>query len=259
MSLSGELKLIDVAAGYRDREVIRDLTVHPIAPGSVVGLIGPNAAGKSTLLRAMAGLVAVTGKVALGATDLLALSSARRAALVGFMPQTVPDGVELGVLESILCALRITLPDSSDRDIRTKAVEALERVNAMHLALEPLDRLSGGQRQIASLAQAIASNPPVLLLDEPISALDLKYQYEVLSTIRGLANEGHIVVIVLHDLALAAQWATRCIVLNEGRAYADGPPREVIDEKTLAEVFGVTAHLERTGKNLHIAVSGIVG
>jgi iron complex transport system ATP-binding protein len=253
----GNLSIAGVNAGYGRNPVIRDVTLEPIAPGSIVGLIGPNAAGKSTLLRALAGLVSTEGRVLLGETDLLAMSASRRAEFVGFMPQAIPDGIELSVLDTVLCALRIGARARGEDAARLRAVEALRRVNALDLAMEPLNRLSGGQRQIVSLAQAIANNPPLLLLDEPTSALDLKHQFQVLETVRSLAASGVAVVMVLHDLALAAQWTSRCIVLKGGGIYADGVPGEVIDSAMLADVFGVTASLSHVGDRLHIRVSGL--
>ena len=141
------------------------------------------------------------------------------------MPQTLPQRVALTVLEAVIAALRASPLADRDRpadERATRAVAVLERVGIADLALEPLDHLSGGQRQLASLAQAIVREPAVLLLDEPTSALDLRHQVVVMTLVREFAAEGRIVIVVVHDLSLAARWADQVVVLEQGRAV--GPP-----------------------------------
>src|SRR5690606_21060257 len=118
-------------------------------------------------------------------------------------------------------------------------------------------RLSGGQRQLASLAQTIVRDPVVLLLDEPTSALDLARSHRMMAEMRALAREGHVVLAVLHDLALAARWADRLLVLDGGRLHSGGPPEEVLTEAMLAEVYGVEARVERCSRGrLMVLVDG---
>src|SRR5690606_15656875 len=120
-----------------------------------------------------------------------------------------------------------------------------ERLGIAELALRPLNQLSGGQRQMVSLAQAIVRDPRLLLLDEPTSALDLARQMRLLGELRRLAAEGRVVVAVLHDLALAAQWADRIVVLHGGAVHSDGPPATVLTPSMLAQVYRVEARVER--------------
>jgi iron complex transport system ATP-binding protein len=125
------------------------------------------------------------------------------------MPQSVPQGAGLTVLEGMLRALHVA-HSSSDDPFVNQAIEVLSQVGIADIALEPLYRLSGGQRQLASLTQAIVRKPPLLMLDEPTSALDLRHQFEVMSMVREYVRQGRMAVVVLHDLTFAARWADTC-------------------------------------------------
>lgn len=252
------LTIEGVSTGYRDRRIIDGLTLPPFAPGEVVSLIGPNAAGKTTLLRALAGLLPAEGSVRLGERELMGMSLESRARLVTYMPQSLPQRVALTVLEAVIGAERASAVDrtAATRDaIVGRAMDVIERVGIAHLAMAGLDHLSGGQRQLASLAQALVRTPRVLLLDEPISALDLHYQLKVMKLVRDLSRErGMIIVMVLHDLAIAARWSDRVVVLSGGTVAADGPPAAAITPEVLAEVYKVTARVHSQPAGLHIDI-----
>lgn len=243
------LRIRDLGAGYRGRPVIGGLSLDDIGPGEVVSLVGPNAAGKSTLMRALAGLLPATGSVTLDGRELLKLSLADRARHVTYMPQTLPQGVALTVLETVVSALHASpvdgLPLTRDEAVE-RSVAVLQRIGVEHLAMEGLDRLSGGQRQLAALAQALVRGPRVLLLDEPTSALDLHYQLRVLKLVREIAAErGMMVLIVLHDLQAAARASDRVVVLSQGRVAASGTPEAAVTPEILAEVYHVQARVRR--------------
>lgn len=258
-----DLSVTGLGVGYPRRRVIEGLTLAPLPAGSVTAIVGPNAAGKSTLLRALAGLLPATGAIRLGQTELNGLERRRRAQFVGFMPQTLPAGAGLCALETVITALAVNPPAGgvlSQRDLHRRAMAELERLGIGALALEPLDALSGGQRQLVSLAQAIVRSPAVLLLDEPTSALDIRHQVRVMRVVRGLAGEGAIVVTVLHDLGVAARWADRVVVLSEGALAGEGPADQVITPVMLARVYGVAARVERcSAGRLTILVDGLDG
>lgn len=245
--MSGGLAITSLTGGYPKREVIHDLTVAGIAAGEVVALVGPNAAGKSTLLRMIAGIVPASGSVRLGGAELMRMSFGERARQVAFMPQILPAGMALSVLEGTIAALRATptsagfLPDAEAKD---RAAATLERLGILDLALRSYDRLSGGQRQLASLAQAVVRQPRLLLLDEPTSALDLAFQLRVMGFVRELARERRLtVIVVLHDLNLACRWADRIAVLSDGRLVAFGLPREAVTRDLLRTVYAVEARI----------------
>lgn len=253
------LVLTAASAGYGRRPVIRDLSLAPLEAGTLTALVGPNAAGKSTLLKALAGLLPLSGSLRLGPLDLTALPREERAAHLGFMPQALPPGVALTVIETVIGALRAA-PLRAPLDgpaARARAARMLDRLGITHLALEPLDRLSGGQRQLASLAQAVVREPRVLLLDEPTSALDLRHQAVVMGFLKQLAGEGRVVVAVLHDLTLAARYADQVLVLDQGALAAQGPPADAITSDLLARVYGVSGRVEACSRGtVQVVVDG---
>lgn len=234
-----------LSARYGERTILSNLSIQPLAAGQVTSLVGPNGAGKSTLLRAVAGLLPASGQVRLGDVDLSRLSVAERARHVAYMPQTLPQDVALTVLETVIAALEASPVAAGPSQSEARALAALERVGALELALKRLDQLSGGQRQIAGLAQAIVREPRVLLLDEPTSALDLRHQLEVLRLAQVYARENAaVVVVVLHDLQAAARVSDHIVVLAEGRVQVEGAPRDAITPSTLADVWRVRARVE---------------
>lgn len=234
----------DIAVHYGARQVLKGMELPLLTPGEVTVLAGPNAAGKSTLLRAIAQLRPYKGEISFQGRDLAKMSGRERASILGFMPQTLPSGASLVVLETVVAALRAGGADNG-RPIEATAMAVLDRLGIAHLALEGLDQLSGGQRQMVALAQAIVRDPQILLLDEPTSALDLARQVRLLKELRRLAAEGRVVLAVLHDLALAARWADRIAVLHGGKLHSFGAPADVLTREMLAEVYGVDARVER--------------
>lgn len=256
------LHVTGLTTGYRRYMVIRNLNLPMLPAGCVHALLGPNAAGKSTLLRALAGLQPAQGSIMLGEHDLSRLSLAARARHVSYMPQTLPGGVALTVLETVLGALRAAHADAAPTDTDEavqRAVDILVQMGIDHLAMAGLGQLSGGQRQLVSLAQSLVRRPRLLLLDEPISALDLQYQMRVMQLVQRLAREqGMTVLVVLHDLQIAAQWCDRVAVLAQGQLAACGPPAEAITPAMLAQVYHVTARVEQASDGrLQVLVDGL--
>jgi iron complex transport system ATP-binding protein len=241
------LALSNICIDYGRHAVIRGLSMPALARGTLTALIGPNAAGKSTLLRGVAGLGPMSGQVLLHGQDLARLPRAERARRVTYMPQTLPPGVALNVVETVISALHASPIEGQSvtrKGYVDLAYDALDRIGIGHLALRSLSELSGGQRQLASLAQAIARRPEVLLLDEPTSALDLRYQMLVMSSVQGLVREHDLVgMVVLHDIGLAARYADTVAVLHSGRIAALGAPADAITSELLAEVYGVRARV----------------
>ncbi|WP_275545870.1 MULTISPECIES: ABC transporter ATP-binding protein [unclassified Pseudomonas] len=239
------LRAENIAVAYGRRQILHGLSLPELQPGGLVALVGPNGAGKSTLLRALAGLERMQGSLTLGGQDLTRIGGGERARTLAYMPQQLPPGIALGVLESVLAALRV----SEEGEVLARAFDALARIGIEDLAEHSLDGLSGGQRQLVSLAQLIARRPRVLLLDEPTSALDLHYQLRVMDCVRDLVREHQLLAVaVLHDINLAASCADQLVVMRAGRIHASGTPDEVLTPHLLAEVYGVEARVERCSR-----------
>lgn len=246
--MSGQsLTVSNLSAGYARGEVLKGLSLPPCLSGTVTAIIGPNAAGKTTLLRAIAGLLPARGEARLGDRNLVGLRPADLAGVVTYMPQALPHGVALTAIEAVVTALRVVPSERglSEADIEAKAAAALDRLDVGHLALRQLDELSGGQRQLVSLAQAIVRRPAILLLDEPTSALDPRHQIDVMSAIHEIAAEdGMIVLVVLHDLNLALRWAASVALLVDGGIIAAGAPQQAITPRTLEQAYRIRARVE---------------
>lgn len=230
---------------YRHHKVL-DGVDFSIQPGEVHGLIGPNGTGKSTLLRILTGLITPpTGDVSLLGSNLRSLSARERAKALAFLPQDTYVDAALDV-RTVVALGRYAHQSRLDRfragytSEDTAAVnEALARVGVSHLADRSIVSLSGGQRQLVFVAKQLAQQSRVLLLDEPVSALDLGYQLEVLQLLRELAEEGLGIAVVLHDLNLAARFCHQLTVLHEGSVRRTGPPEEVLTEQLVNELYGI--------------------
>lgn len=244
--MNDRLELRQLSAGYPRRPVLEGLDLERVAPGTLVALVGPNAVGKSTLLKAIAGLRPVRGQVLLDGTDLASVSPRERLRRVGYLPQALPQASSLVAYEAMLSALRASRPELG----RAQSEAAIARIFATlgldALALRPLNELSGGQRQMIGLAQVLVRAPRLLLLDEPTSALDLRWQLQVLQAVRAQVDEGRtLAVIAVHDLNLALRFCQRIVVLGEGRVLAAGRPAEVLTPELLHIAYGVRARVEQ--------------
>ncbi len=202
-------------------------------PGDVLALVGPNGSGKSSLLKAAAGLVRSEGRITLPSTSDQAKS-------IGYMPQDTVSHAALTVLEAVLLGRHRQLGLALQEADLAAAVRALDDLGIAALADRHLGELSGGQRQLVFLAQALAGQPNVLLLDEPISALDIHHQLHVLETIRRITTaHGLTTIVVLHDLTIAARHADRVAVLGQGRLHRCGTPAEALTADTIRSAFQV--------------------
>ncbi|MGB6242949.1 MAG: ABC transporter ATP-binding protein [Castellaniella sp.] len=254
------LQIQDLSVAYGHRSIIRQLTAGPLAPGRVVSLLGPNGSGKSTLLKAIAGLLKADGQVLLDGQDLTRLSFERRAQQVVYLPQSLPAAVHLRVFESVLVAARASdlAPQAQDASPE-RILHVLSRLGIEHLAMHYLDELSGGQKQLVGLAQALIRTPRLLLLDEPLSALDLNYQCHVMDLLRQETQEhGLTTLIVLHDLNIALQRSDDALLIQAGELVGHGSPETVITPDALAQVYQVEARVETCSRGLrHILIDGL--
>jgi iron complex transport system ATP-binding protein len=238
------LRAEQVTLGYGRAAVVHDVDLT-VAPGSLTVLVGANASGKSTLLRGLARLLRPRGgRVTLDGADLAQLPGRQVARTIGVLPQS-PVAPE-GILAADLVAHGRYPHRSFFRGHRSDDDEvvarALAATDATDLAARRVDELSGGQRQRVWIAMALAQQPRVLLLDEPTSALDIAHQVEVLDVLRSEVARGMTVVLVMHDLTLAARYADHVVVMAGGRVVAEGPPTSLTEE-VVERAFGVPTRL----------------
>lgn len=255
------LEVHDLSLSYGKREILSKLTIEPLQPGQLVALLGPNGSGKSTLLKSLAGLLKpTTGKILLDGQELSGVSFEQRAQKVVYLPQSLPASVHLRVFESVLVAANASAPGGRARDVDHEHImHILQRLGIAHLSMHYLDQLSGGQKQLVGLAQALIRKPRLLLLDEPLSALDLNYQCHVMDLLTQETREhGLTTLIVLHDLNIALQRSDEALLIRAGELVGHGRPNEVITADSLAQVYEVSARVETCSRGLaHILIDGL--
>jgi len=220
-----------------------------IAPGEIIGVIGPNSSGKTTLIRLLTRVhEPASGELRLEGVPIGRMSRtdlARRVAVVpqGMLPQFPFTVGELALMGRYPHDPGRYFESPGDRAI---ARDAMEATGVHELADSPIEHLSGGERQRAVIARALAQEPQLLVLDEPTAHLDLRYQVEAAALLRRLNRErGMTVLLVSHDLNLAAEVCDRLLLLNGGRPTAIGPPEAVLDEALLASVFGCAVIVDK--------------
>ncbi|MEE2730587.1 MAG: ABC transporter ATP-binding protein [Pseudomonadota bacterium] len=239
-----EVNNINVFYGRTQR--LFEVDLPPLQSGDVLGLLGANAAGKSTLMRTLAGQQDFRGGAIRFAGQELQRHRARHwLAGVGFMPQTPPQESALRPFELLWSAARALGVTLSDQALTQRIEALLARLGLAERAMAPLYSLSGGKRQLVGLALALIRDPQLMLLDEPTSALDLHWRMVVLDLVqeRVQAQQG-IAIAALHDLDLAARYCTQLVMLEQGRVVAAGPVAEVLNPANIARVFKVEAQVE---------------
>ena len=230
----------DLAFAYGASPVLRGITLPPLLPGRVTAVIGPNAAGKSTFFKCLAGLLASQGSLWLDGVNLKRLTSGERARRIAYLPQETAVQAVLTVFEAVLLARQHAITWRVRDDDLAAVGRVLGEMRLTELALRYLNELSGGQRQLVSIAQALAREPRVLLLDEPTSHLDLQHQLEVLARLRRATLDRELITLfAVHDLNLAARYADHLIVLAGGTIYAAGTAEAVLTPTMLRAVYGV--------------------
>jgi len=248
------LQLENLGARYGQREIIRGVTTAAFFGGQVVAVVGPNAAGKSTLFKRMAGLIDGPGQVILQ-------DSKKGAQGISYMPQGLNASARLTVYESVLLARKQLTPGWVVHDDELKLVdEILAALGITGLSFRNLGELSGGQQQLVWIAQTLVREPEILLMDEPTSALDMYRQVQVLDFMRKLARKREVIVfIAIHDLNQALRFADQVLVIADGTTQGSGPSHEVITKQMLRNVYKVEARIEQCSRGLHhILIDDIV-
>jgi iron complex transport system ATP-binding protein len=238
-----ELRITNLSAAYGDKVVVRDFNLQ-VSGGEIATISGPNGSGKSTVLRCMAGLnKPLAGKVLLDGRDIFSIENRERAGKLAILPQYSEGGSGLTVEQMVLLGRTPHLPPYSKPSSRDHelAKQAMQQTGTWEFQKRYFQQLSGGERQRVLLARALAQQPKVLLLDEPTSNLDLRYQYQILQLVHQLAHRQKLaIVLILHQINLATAIADTMLLLREGGiTVASGAPDEVMTETHLSDVYGV--------------------
>ncbi|KJC57344.1 ABC transporter [Bradyrhizobium sp. LTSPM299] len=231
-------------ASLGKRKVLHDISLS-LSPGHLVALVGPNGAGKTTLLRALAGLIPSDGEIRIGGDALSSLSLRERAKRFAYLPQghmvhwplPARDIVALGRYPHGATDPARLSPRDMDAVLR-----AMQAVDVTAFGDRRVTELSGGERSRVALARVLAVEAPVILADEPTASLDPRHQIDVMQNLRNVADKGVLVIVVTHDLGLAARFADQVLVLSEGRLAAQGVPMEALSEAVMANVFRISAY-----------------
>jgi iron complex transport system ATP-binding protein len=265
--VSALVELRAVSFGYAARAGRRARPFHlealslTIAPGEILGVIGPNSAGKTTLIRLLTRVLRPEhGEIVLDGRPLDAIAPAALAREIAVVPQELPQAFPFTVGDLVLMG---RYPHGPARYFESEADHAIARAameatGVLELAALPLDELSGGERQRAVLARALAQEPRLLVLDEPTAHLDLRYQAECVALLRRVNRERRMtVILVAHDLNLAAEVCDRLLLLAAGRAVRVGPPEQVLEEDVLREVYGCEVIVDKaaTGARPRVQVA----
>jgi len=235
------LELEGIRYSYPDSAWSLEIDRLGLGPEKITGIVGPNGSGKSTLLRIAAGLITPQrGSVRLKGQPITGLKRRQVARTLGFLPQEVPQLFDFSVDQVVRMGryahLRpLSMETPEDRRIAEQALAAVELSGVGH---RTLSHLSGGERRRVLIASVLAQQPEILLLDEPTNALDIHHAASIMRLLTGLGRKGPTVVIVTHDINLAALFCERLLLLTRGRIQADGSPEEVISPERMLAAYG---------------------
>ena len=234
--------------------VARDIS-FTLLPGKIYAVLGPNGAGKSSLMKALFAELPCQGEIRFGKQVLHKGEHHAWRKAIGYMPQDTVVDASLTALEVVLLGQMDKLGMRVSDEQLALAARTMALLGISHLAGRDVLDLSGGQRQMVMFAQVLLRHPRILLLDEPVSALDMHHQCVLLDQVRQQTQEKHLITLmILHDLNLAAQFADELILLADGRIQAQGSPREVLQKETIERLYQVEVNVQHDSDGLPIVL-----
>ena len=253
------LKIDGVDFSYSSTPVLHDITVELNGP-KFVSILGPNGVGKSTLIHCINKILSPTkGTVFIDGEDVKEKSLKELAKIIGYVPYSANDTFPLTVVDTVLMGRHPHSKwNSLDKDLDV-VYDTLKMLGISHLAMRPFNELSAGQHQKVMLARGLVQEPKILLLDEPTSNLDVRHQLDVTQMLKDLSVEKSILVIMIsHDINIAAKYADEIIMMHDGSIYVTGTPQEVITEENMETVYGVKTEIIDDDGRPHVILKSFI-
>ena len=231
----------DLTFSYNSHKILDDVNIA-VEDSEILSLVGPNGSGKTTLIKCIDRILKPKGSILLDGKDIEELSRQEIARTIGYVPQSSTSSLSTTVFDTVLMGRKPHISwQVSDADL-DKVAGILELLHLEELAMRDFSQLSGGQKQKVLIARALAQEPAVLLLDEPTSNLDMRHQLEVMEIVRDMVHEKKIsAVMAIHDLNLASRFSDKLVMLKNGRVYAAGEPKSLLNEANISNVYGIEA------------------
>ena len=240
------LQVRNLNFSWGKKEVLRDINFS-LDPSQIVAVLGKNGAGKTTLIKCLNRVLSPkTGQIRISSTEISELSLLELSKLVSYVPQSVRTSFSMDVFDVVLLGRRPHISWRISSDDRDRVSTTLRRFGLQDFAFRKFDRLSGGERQRVVIAKTVAQDPSIFLLDEPTSDLDLRNQIAVMKELREIVSNresGKSAIIAIHDINIAARFADRILLLDDGKIIADGTPTQVLTEENIAKVFEVSSEI----------------
>ncbi len=251
-----KISIQDIEFSYNGVPALENIN-NKFGKGDFIALVGPNGSGKSTLIKCLNGILKVhKGVVLIDEKSINSFSPNELAKEIAYVPQSENKKPVLTVFDIVLLGRKPYINwKPSKHDLKVTA----EIINLLHLetlALKDFNKLSGGQQQIVYIARALAQEPDILLLDEPTANLDIRHQVEVLEILKELAHKGITIIIALHDINIAARYASRIMMLKEGKVFASGG-KEIINEQNIENLYDIKVKIFRENSRIFIIPEGI--
>lgn len=239
------LKVNNLYFSYSDKSILEDISFE-VKKGEIMGIIGPNGAGKSTLMKCINKINNLdSGQVILSNKRIDNLKEKELAHYLSYVPQSIDSRFPVTVVDMVMMG-RLPFVDFCIREVdKTKVFSLLKEMELDLLAFKSIDKLSGGERQRVYIARAIAQEPQLILLDEPTSSLDIKYQIGILNLLRKIVKEGNIAcMLTIHDLNLASMFCDKILMLKNKKVFGVGPVDSVLTEENIYSIYGVNSHID---------------